>query len=154
MLQTWMVTGSSRGLGRQICLAALRAGHAVAATARTADHVADLRDSFGDRVLPLSLDVTDPAAVHEALQGVQDRFGGVDVVVNNAGQADFGAVEDVLLDSLTAQVDSNFWGVVHVTRAALPLLRTQGSGLLIQISSLAPGWAPPVSPSTRRRRRP
>jgi NAD(P)-dependent dehydrogenase (short-subunit alcohol dehydrogenase family) len=131
-----MVTGSSRGLGRQIATAAAAAGHSVVVTARDPDRVADLVEAHGDRVLPVQLDVTDPVATQRAVERAVEHFGALDVVVNNAGQADFGAVEDTPVESFTSQVATNFWGVVHVTRAALPVMRKQGSGHIIQISSL------------------
>ena len=136
MSQVWMVTGSSRGLGRQIATAAAGAGHSVVVTARNADRVADLVEAHGARVLPVQLDVTDPAAAQRAVERAVEHFGALDVVVNNAGQADFGAVEDTPVESFISQVAINFWGVVHVTRAALPVMRKQGSGHIIQISSL------------------
>jgi NAD(P)-dependent dehydrogenase (short-subunit alcohol dehydrogenase family) len=136
MSQVWLVTGSSRGLGRQIATAAAGAGHSVVVTARNPDRVADLVEAHGDRVLPVQLDVTDPVATQRAVEHAVHHFGALDVVVNNAGQADFGAVEDTPVESFVSQVATNFWGVVHVTRAALPVMRKQGSGHIIQISSL------------------
>jgi NAD(P)-dependent dehydrogenase (short-subunit alcohol dehydrogenase family) len=136
MSQTWMITGGSRGLGRRIAAAALADGHHVAVTARNAGVFADLEEEYGGRVLAVELDVTDPAAVRRAVETALARFGRLDVVVNNAGQADFGAVEDMPLESLTSQMATNFWGVVHVSRAVLPVMRAQGAGHLVQVSSL------------------
>ncbi|MEU0475982.1 SDR family NAD(P)-dependent oxidoreductase [Streptomyces olivaceus] len=131
-----MITGSSRGLGRQIAEAALEAGHRVVATARNTDRLRDLVQSHGDRVLSAPLDVADPAAAQHAVERAVAQFGRLDVVVNNAGQADLGAIEDTPPESFAAQVSTNFWGVVHVTRAALPVMRRRGAGHLIQVSSL------------------
>ncbi|WP_413810680.1 SDR family NAD(P)-dependent oxidoreductase [Streptomyces sp. OE57] len=136
MSQVWMITGSSRGLGRHTAIAALEAGHRVAVTARRPDCFGELERTHGERVLPVPLDVTDPDAAQRAVERTCEVFGRLDVVVNNAGQADLGAIEDTPLDSFAAQVATNFWGVVHVTRAALPVLRRQGSGHFVQVSSL------------------
>ncbi|WP_413105715.1 SDR family NAD(P)-dependent oxidoreductase [Streptomyces sp. Inha503] len=136
MSQVWLITGASRGLGRRIAEAALAAGHRVAATARDADRLADLADAHGERVLTASLDVADPVTVQQVVARTTEHFGALDVVVNNAGQADFAPIEDTPAESFSAQIATNFWGVVHVTRAALPILREQGSGHFIQVSSL------------------
>lgn len=98
MSQVWMITGSSRGLGRQIATAALDAGHSVVVTARNADRLADLEEPHGDRVLPVQLDVTDPVAAQQAVERATEHFGTLDVVVNNAGQADCGSIEDTPLE--------------------------------------------------------
>lgn len=136
MSQAWMITGGSRGLGRQIATAALDAGHSVVVTARNADRLADLEEPYGHRVLPVQLDVTDPVAAQRAVERATEHFGTLDVVVNNAGQADCGSIEDTPLESFASQIATNLWGVVHVTRAALPTMRRQGAGHFIQISSL------------------
>jgi NAD(P)-dependent dehydrogenase (short-subunit alcohol dehydrogenase family) len=136
MSKVWFITGSSRGLGREIVTAALDAGDRVAATARNPRQLNDLVERYGDRVLPLALDVADDAAVRSAVKAAVDAFGRLDVVVNNAGYGDLAAVEDVALDDFRAQIDTNFYGVVHVTKAVLPILREQGSGHLFQVSSI------------------
>lgn len=136
MSKVWFVTGSSRGLGRAVVEAALEAGDSVIATARKADQLKDLVGKYGDRVMPESLDVTQSDAVLMAVQGGHRRFGRIDVVVNNAGYGDVAAVEDVTLESFRAQIDTNFFGVVHVTKAVLPILRMQGCGHIFQVSSL------------------
>jgi NAD(P)-dependent dehydrogenase (short-subunit alcohol dehydrogenase family) len=136
MSKVWFITGSSRGLGREIVTAALDAGDRVAATARNPRQLDDLVERYGDRVLPLALDVADDAAVRSAVKVAVDAFGRLDVVVNNAGYGDLAAVEDVALDDFRAQIDTNFYGVVHVTKAVLPILREQGSGHLFQVSSI------------------
>lgn len=126
-MKNWFITGSSRGLGRSLVQAALAAGDRVVATAR------DPKSIPGhERLLALPLDVTDPAAAKRAIE----QAGKIDIVVNNAGQGFLGAFEEMSDAEFAAQIDLNFWGVVNVTRAALPVLRAQRSGHLIQISSV------------------
>jgi NAD(P)-dependent dehydrogenase (short-subunit alcohol dehydrogenase family) len=136
MPQVFFLTGSSRGLGRQIAEAALAAGHQLVATARQPGSLADLADRYGSRILPLALDVTDPDAAAAAVAAGAEEFGRLDVVVNNAGYANLASVEDITLADFRAQVDANLFGVVNVTKAALPILREQGSGHIIQVSSI------------------
>lgn len=136
MSQVFLVTGSSRGLGREIVEAALAAGHHVVATARRAEPLAKLVDVYGDRVRAVALDVTDPVAADAAVRTAVDAFGRLDVVVSNAGYADLAAIEDTSLDDFRAQIETNLFGVVTVTKAALPQLRAQGSGHVIQVSSV------------------
>lgn len=136
MPKVWFVTGSSRGLGRAIVQAALEAGDHVAATARNGSSLDDLVSAHGDRIRPIALDVTDPAQVDAAVSEAVDAFGRLDVVVNNAGYGDIGSVEDVTLEDFRAQIDTNFYGVVHVSKAVLPTLRAQGSGHIFQVSSI------------------
>jgi NAD(P)-dependent dehydrogenase (short-subunit alcohol dehydrogenase family) len=143
MPQVFFLTGSSRGLGRQIAEAALAAGHYLVATARDPASLADLADRYGSQVLPVALDVTDPAAAAAAVRAGTEAFGRIDVVVNNAGYANLAAVEDVSLDDFRAQVDANLFGVVNVTKAALPVLRAQGGGHIIQVSSVGGRLATP-----------
>src|ERR1700744_6578310 len=136
MSQVFLLTGSSRGLGRQIAEAALSAGHQLIATARDPATLADLAGRYGGQVLPVALDVTDPVAAAAAVKAGTEAFGRIDVVVNNAGYANVASVEDVTLDDFRAQVDANLFGVVNVTKAALPVLRAQGGGHIIQVSSI------------------
>jgi NAD(P)-dependent dehydrogenase (short-subunit alcohol dehydrogenase family) len=136
MTSTWFITGSSRGFGRALALAALRAGHRVAATARRTDDLIALVDEFGERVLPLRLDVTDPVSVNEALSRARETFGRLDVVVNNAGFANVAPVETGDEADFRQQFETNFWGVYNVSRAAVPIMREQGGGLIIQFSSI------------------
>lgn len=136
MTQTWFITGSSRGLGRALAVAALRAGNRVVATARRPEQLEDLVTRWGERVLALRLDVTDPVQAGEALRDAAARFGTLDVVVNNAGYANVAAIETAADDDVRRQFETNFWGVYNVSKAALPILRMQGRGLLIQISSI------------------
>ncbi|KAI9896399.1 hypothetical protein N3K66_008571 [Trichothecium roseum] len=138
MARIWFVTGSSRGLGLALVNRILDSGDSVVATARDSSSLGKkLTERYGgDRVLPLDLDVTDAAQVSDAVQKAKARFGRLDVVVNNAGWADTCSVEDVTLDSFRDQMDTNFLGVVYVTKAVLPLMREQGSGRILQVSSL------------------
>jgi NAD(P)-dependent dehydrogenase (short-subunit alcohol dehydrogenase family) len=132
----WFITGSSRGFGRQFVTAALERGDKVAATARNTDSLADLVAAHGEAILPLPLDVTDKAAVTAAVQRAHDHFGRLDVVVNNAGYGLFGAVEELTEQQVRDQMETNFFGALWVTQAVLPLLRAQGSGHIVQISSV------------------
>jgi NAD(P)-dependent dehydrogenase (short-subunit alcohol dehydrogenase family) len=141
--QVFLVTGASRGLGRAIAEAVLAADHRLVATARDPRSLDDLAARYGDAVRAVALDVTDPAAARAAVQAALDAFGRLDVVVNNAGYADLAAVEDVTLDAFRAQIDTNLLGVVNVTKAALPVLREQGAGHVIQVSSVGGRMATP-----------
>jgi NAD(P)-dependent dehydrogenase (short-subunit alcohol dehydrogenase family) len=136
MNKVWFVTGSTRGFGRELVKAALDAGDSVAATARRPDQLSDLVDAHGDRVLPLPLDVTDAEAARTALATARDHFGRVDVVVNNAGYANVAPIETGDTGDFRAQFETNFWGVYKVSKAAIPVLREQGGGLIIQFSSM------------------
>ncbi|WP_347058831.1 SDR family oxidoreductase [Blastococcus sp. HT6-30] len=136
MPKTWFITGASRGFGREWSIAALERGDAVAATARNTDSLADLVRQFGDRVLPVELDVDDRDAVFAAVQQAHDHFGALDVVVNNAGYGQFGMVEEISEAEARAQFDTNVLGALFVTQAALPYLRAQRSGHILQVSSI------------------
>lgn len=136
MSKVFLVTGSSRGLGRQIAEKVLAAGHSLVATARRPEHLADLAEKYADRVRTVALDVTDPAAAVAAVRVAVEAFGRLDVVVNNAGYANTASVEDMTGEDFREQVDANLFGVVNVTKAALPVLREQGSGHVIQVSSV------------------
>lgn len=135
MSRVWFITGSSQGFGRALARAALEAGDSVAATARRPEQLSELAESHGDRVLPLELDVTDAPRCADALDAALQRFGRVDVVVNNAGYANVAPIETGDDDDFRAQFETNFWGVYNVSRAAIPVLRAQGGGLIIQFSS-------------------
>jgi NAD(P)-dependent dehydrogenase (short-subunit alcohol dehydrogenase family) len=143
MSKVFLLTGSSRGLGRQIAEAALDAGHRLVATARRPESLDDLSDRFGDQLLTVALDVTDAIAARSAVAAGIDRFGRLDVVVNNAGYANLASVEDVALQDFREQVETNLFGVVNVTKAALPVLRAQASGHIIQVSSIGGRLATP-----------
>jgi NAD(P)-dependent dehydrogenase (short-subunit alcohol dehydrogenase family) len=136
MTRTWLITGSARGLGRELAAAALEAGDAVVATARRPERLADLADRFDDRVRVVQHDVTDPAAAARAVDTAVEAFGRLDVVVNNAGYADSASIEEMTEESFRAQLETDLMGVFHVTRAALPVLRRQRSGHFLQISSI------------------
>jgi NAD(P)-dependent dehydrogenase (short-subunit alcohol dehydrogenase family) len=137
MSKIWFITGSSRGFGRQFVEAAVLRGDKVVATARSSESLADLVAVHGDAILPLVLDVTDKAAVFTAVEHAQRHFGRLDVVVNNAGYGLFGTVEELSEEQIRDQFETNFFGVLWVTQAVLPILRAQGSGHIVQISSLA-----------------
>ncbi|NMO51455.1 SDR family NAD(P)-dependent oxidoreductase [Actinoplanes sp. TBRC 11911] len=128
----WFITGTSRGLGRALAIAALEAGDQVVASARTPSQ--DLVARFGDRVLPLEVDVTRTDQVDKAVSAAVERFGRLDVVVNNAGYASFGPIET--MGDFRAQFETNFWGYYNVTMAALPILKEQGSGTIVQVSAI------------------
>ncbi|MFM9608266.1 SDR family NAD(P)-dependent oxidoreductase [Streptomyces niveiscabiei] len=136
MSKIWFVTGSSRGFGRQFVTAALERGDKVAATARNTDSLADLAAVHGEAILPLALDVTDKAAVTAAVQRAHEHFGRLDIIVNNAGYGLFGAVEELSEQQVRDRMETNFFGALWVTQAVLPLLRAQGSGHIVQISSV------------------
>jgi NAD(P)-dependent dehydrogenase (short-subunit alcohol dehydrogenase family) len=137
MSRVWFVTGSSRGLGRALVEVALEAGERVAATARNPERCQDLLDKYGDAVLLLPLDVTDYDAAARVVAQAEETFGRIDVVVNNAGYSDLGSFEDTTIDSFRTQIETNFYGVVNVSKAAVPLLRAQGSGHIFQVASLS-----------------
>lgn len=143
MSKTFFLTGSARGLGRSIATAILDAGHQLVATARKPDQLGDLVARYGTRILPVALDVTDFKGAQAAVQMGMDRFGRLDVVINNAGFADVGSVEDMPMPSIASQFNTNFLGSVHVIKAALPVLRQQGAGRIIQISSIGARIATP-----------
>ncbi len=136
MPKTWFITGASRGFGKEWSIAALERGDTVAATARDTGTLADLVDRFGDAVLPIRLDVDDRDAVFAAVKDAHDRFGRLDVVVNNAGYGQFGMVEEISEAEARAQFDTNVFGALFVVQAALPYLREQGSGHILQVSSI------------------
>lgn len=132
----WFITGCSRGFGRIWAQAALSRGDRVAATARDTATLDDLVETYGDRVAAVKLDVTDRAQVEQAIADVHARFGRLDVVVNNAGYGQIGAVEEVTEEEARAQFETNLFGVLWVTKAALPIMRAQRSGHIIQNSSI------------------
>jgi NAD(P)-dependent dehydrogenase (short-subunit alcohol dehydrogenase family) len=133
--KVWLVTGASRGFGRAICRAALNRGDSVIATAPDREALDGFAEA-GSRALALSLDVTDSASVETAVRDGIGRFGRLDVVVNNAGYGHFGAIEELSEEEMRDQYEVNLFGVLRVTRAALPQLRRQRSGHVIQMSSL------------------
>src|SRR5258707_11777818 len=136
MNKIWFVTGSSRGLGRTLVEAILAAGDRVIATARKPEELKDLSATYADSIRAVKLDVTSPADVEKAVATAVEAFGRIDVLINNAGYGFLGAFEEMSDDEFKGQIDTNFWGVVNVTRAILPHLRQQGSGHIIQITSI------------------
>lgn len=136
MSKVWFITGSSRGLGRALAEAVLAAGHRLVATARKPEELREVVALAPDRCRAIALDVTDPAAARKAIDAAVSAFGRIDVLVNNAGYANVASIEDLPEDDFRAQIETNFFGVVNVTRAALPVLRAQGDGHIIQVSSI------------------
>ena len=136
MSKVWLVTGSASGLGRDIAEAVLASGDRLVATARNPKQLADLVAHYGDKVRAAALDVTDAAAAKSAVQAAIDAFGRLDVLVNNAGFAHIGPFEQLDAADFRAQIETNLFGVVNVTRAALAPMRRQRSGHIIQISSV------------------
>ncbi|GAA4602552.1 SDR family NAD(P)-dependent oxidoreductase [Actinoallomurus liliacearum] len=139
----FLVSGASRGLGREIVRAALTAGHRVVAGARQASALDDLAAEHGERLTVVPLDVTDDQAAEAAVATAVDRYGRLDVLVNNAGYANVASIEDADFDDFRAQVDTNLFGVVRLTRAALPVMRAQRAGRIIQVSSVGGRLATP-----------
>ncbi|PXX61008.1 NADP-dependent 3-hydroxy acid dehydrogenase YdfG [Nocardia tenerifensis] len=136
MSKVWFITGVSRGFGREWALAALERGDSVAGTARDLSTLDDLVAKYPSTFLPIQLDVTDRAGDFAAVRQTAERFGRLDVVVNNAGYGQFGMIEELTEDELRAQFETNVFGALWVTQAAVPILREQGSGHIIQVSSI------------------
>jgi NAD(P)-dependent dehydrogenase (short-subunit alcohol dehydrogenase family) len=136
MAKTWLITGSSRGFGWELAKAVLEDGDRLVATARRPEQLERLLRQYGDRVRTCALDVTDAAAARAAVKLAVDAFGSLDVVVNNAGYASFASIEDMPDDVFRSQIEANLFGVVNVTKAALPVLRKQRAGRFIQFSSI------------------
>ncbi len=136
MTKIWFITGASKGFGREWAEAALERGDKVAATARKLETLDALVETYGDAVLPIQLDVTDRGADFDAVKRAADHFGKLDVVINNAGYGHFGMIEELTEDEVRAQLETNFFGALWVTQAALPIMRAQGSGHIIQVSSV------------------
>lgn len=147
MSKVWLITGSGSGLGRDIAKAALNAGNRVVATARTPEQLQDLASQYGNNVYVVRQDVTQEQDANGAVEAAVRVFGGLDVVVNNAGYSQFGAFEQISDAEFKGIFDTCFYGVVYTTRAALPIMRRQRSGIIFQISSVGgrvtrPGNAP------------
>ncbi|MCW2608425.1 MAG: short-chain dehydrogenase/reductase [Frankiales bacterium] len=134
--QVWMITGASRGMGVDIAQAALAASHAVVATGRDPQKVTQAVGAADD-LLTVALDVTDPDSAASAVQAAVDRFGRLDVLVNNAGNFYAGFFEELPAEHFRAQIDTNLFGQLNVARAVLPVMRTQRSGLVVALSSVA-----------------
>jgi NAD(P)-dependent dehydrogenase (short-subunit alcohol dehydrogenase family) len=135
-MKVWFITGASKGFGREWAIAALERGDKVAATARDTATLDDLHERFGDALLPLKLDVNDRAADFAAVELAAKNFGRLDVVVNNAGYGQFGMIEEISEAEARDQFETNVFGALWITQAALPVLRAQGSGHFLQVSSI------------------
>lgn len=136
MSKVWLITGSSRGLGRSIAEAVLAHGDQLVATARRPETLDTLKEQYGDAVLTVALDVRSADQARAAVKGAVETFGRLDVVVNNAGYGNIAAIEEVTEEEFRDQIETDLWGVINVTRAALPILRKQRSGHFLQISSV------------------
>ena len=136
MSKTWFITGASKGFGREWTEAALERGDKVAGTARKLDTLDELVENYGDAFLPIQLDVTDRDDDFAAVQKAAEHFGELDVVINNAGYGHFGMIEELTEEEIRSQVETNLFGALWVTQAALPIMREQGSGHIIQVSSI------------------
>ena len=136
MEKVWFITGSARGLGRSLTIAVLESGDKVAAAARNVSQLNDLVAIYGDKLMPVQLDVTDYDRVHEAVSDVVKHFGTIDVLVNNAGFGITGAAEAYTDDQVRSQLETNLYAVIEVTRAVLPYMRKQRSGRILQVSSI------------------
>jgi NAD(P)-dependent dehydrogenase (short-subunit alcohol dehydrogenase family) len=134
--RTWFITGTSRGFGREWASAALQRGDRVAGTARDVSTLEDLVREHGDALLPIELDVTDREAAFAAVARAHEHFGRLDVVVNNAGYGQFGMIEELSEQEARDQIETNLFGALWVTQAALPFLREQRSGHILQVSSI------------------
>lgn len=132
----WFITGTSRGFGREWTIAALERGDKVAATARDVSTLDDLVTKYGDALLPITLDVTDRDADFAAVKQAHDHFGRLDIVVNNAGYGQFGFIEELSEAEARDQIETNVFGALWITQAALPFLRAQRSGHIVQVSSI------------------
>jgi NAD(P)-dependent dehydrogenase (short-subunit alcohol dehydrogenase family) len=135
MSKVWLITGSSRGFGRSLAEAVLAHGDLLVATARHPEQLGDLVSTYGEQMRAVPLDVTNPEQARTAIATAIAAFGRLDVVVNNAGYANVGSIEETTEEDWRAQLETNLWGVINVTRAALPILRKQRSGHVVQISS-------------------
>src|ERR1700688_718220 len=136
MSKVWLITGSSRGLGRALAEAVLATGDRLVATARNPAPLADVVERYPDRIRAVALNVTDDRAAERAVQSAVDAFGRVDVLVNNAGYGDVNSIEDTSLADFRAQIETNLFGVIIVTKATIPIMREQGGGHIIQFSSI------------------
>jgi NAD(P)-dependent dehydrogenase (short-subunit alcohol dehydrogenase family) len=135
-VKVWFITGASRGFGREWAEAALERGDKVAATARRIDTLDELVETYGDLFLPLQLDVTDREADFAAVAAAAQHFGRLEVVINNAGYGHFGTIEELTEQEVRAQLETNVFGALWITQAALPIMRAQGAGHIIQVSSI------------------
>ena len=144
MAKVWLITGASKGFGRVWARAALERGDSVAATARDTGSLEDLVEAHGERAMAVELDVTDKSAIDRSVAAAHERFGRLDVVVNNAGYGQFGAIEEVSEEDARRQIETNLFGPLWVTKAAIPILREQRSGHILQVSSIGGVLAFPI----------
>lgn len=135
MTKTWLITGSANGIGRATAELVLKRGDRLLATARNVDRLADLKEAYGANIELFEFDVTDADAAEGATRRAVDAFGGLDVLLNNAGYGHLSPFEQTSAEDFKAEIDTNFYGVVNLTRAALPMMRAQRSGHIINISS-------------------
>lgn len=135
--QVWFITGCSRGIGRAIAEAALEAGHQVTATARDPKSLGEMVAAYPENCLGVALDVNNPGQIRDAIGKTNDRFGRIDVLINNAGYGLQGTVEELEAAKIRQQMDTNFFGLVDVTQAVLPTMRNQGNGYIVNVSSIA-----------------
>jgi len=136
MAKTWLITGSSRGLGRALSEAVLSAGDNLVARARNIGSRGNLSDQYGEQIILRSLDVTDFAAAGAAVAAAVERFGGLDVVANVAGYGNLGSIEDTSIEDFRTQIDTNLLGPINLSKAAIPTMRAQGSGHILNFSSV------------------
>ena len=134
--KVWLITGCSTGFGRELAIEVLKQGYSAVVTARNPAQVADIVKGYESKTLVLSLDVTKPEDIQSAVAKSQERFGKIDILVNNAGIGYFGAVEESEEDEVRRMFEINFWGLVHMTQAVLPLMRAQRSGHIVNIASI------------------
>jgi NAD(P)-dependent dehydrogenase (short-subunit alcohol dehydrogenase family) len=144
MAKVWFITGASKGFGHVWAQAALERGDSVAATARDTSSLESLHEAHGERLLALELDVTDKAAIDRSVAVAHERFGRLDVVVNNAGYGQFGAIEELSEQEARLQIETNLLGPLWVTKAVTPILREQRSGHILQVSSIGGVMAFPI----------
>ncbi len=144
MSKVWFITGTSKGFGRVWAEAALERGDRVAATARDVATLDGLVETYGDLVLPLALDVDDKTAIDAAVATAHEHFGRLDIVINNAGYGLFGTIEEITEEQARAQIETNLFGPLWVTKAVIPIMREQGSGHILQVSSIGGVNAFPV----------
>ncbi len=134
--KVWLITGSSRGIGRALAEAVLEAGHFLVATVRNISSLDELKEKYGDRILVAELDVTNEQQATDVINTTFEKFGRLDVVVNNAGYGNLNSVEETTMKDFREQIETNLFGTIIVTKAALPKLREQGFGHIIQFSSV------------------
>jgi NAD(P)-dependent dehydrogenase (short-subunit alcohol dehydrogenase family) len=148
--KVWFITGSSRGFGRVWTEAVLRRGDKVAASARNPKALKAFVEAYGDAVLPLKLDVTDRDAVFQAVRKAHQHFGRLDVILSNAGYGVLGAIEEVSIEDVRTNFETNVFGTLSVIQAALPLLRAQGNGHILPVSSVGAFWHHPTAGFLRK----